>query len=52
MNSKEYTIYKCLDCYKTFILLTSELKYNEKESKYISCPYHGKHKRINSNWIL
>lgn len=41
-----YIIYKCKICGKHFILMTNEIKYSEKESKYITCPYHGKHKNI------
>ncbi|MGJ0848335.1 hypothetical protein ACR77J_16715 [Tissierella praeacuta] len=46
MDSKEYIVYKCLNCNRSFILLASEVKYNENESKYITCPYHGKHRKI------
>lgn len=41
-----YVIYKCKICGKHFILMTNEIKYSEEESKYITCPYHGKHKNI------
>lgn len=38
--------YKCLDCNKTFFLLEEEVDHSEKFSKYITCPYFGKHKNI------
>ena len=41
-----YITYKCRSCNKTFILLEEELKHDEEESRYITCPYHGKHKDI------
>lgn len=41
-----YIVYKCIKCRKHFILLTNEVKYSENESKYITCPYFGKHKDI------
>lgn len=41
-----YIVYKCKTCGKHFILMTDEVKYSEEESKYITCPYHGKHKDI------
>ncbi|CAK7056186.1 hypothetical protein [Tissierella sp.] len=43
---KEYIIYKCLVCNRSFILLGEEVKHDENESKYITCPYHGKHRKI------
>jgi DNA-directed RNA polymerase subunit RPC12/RpoP len=43
---KEYIIYRCNVCGNYFILLRSQVKYSERESKYITCPYHGKHKDI------
>ncbi|WMM24065.1 hypothetical protein RBU61_14190 [Tissierella sp. MB52-C2] len=46
MNSKEYIAYKCLNCNRSFILLASEVKHDEKEGKYITCPRHGKHRKI------
>lgn len=42
---KEYIIYKCLTCGKTFILLAEEVKFNENKGYYISCPFKG-HKNI------
>ena len=42
---KEYIIYKCKTCNKTFILLAEEVKFNENQGNYISCPYRG-HKNI------
>lgn len=41
-----YIAYRCKICAKTFILLTSEVKHSEEESRYITCPYNGKHKNI------
>ncbi|MBU5311897.1 hypothetical protein KQI38_07630 [Tissierella carlieri] len=46
MNSKEYIVYKCLNCNKSFILLASEVKHDAEEDQYITCPYHGKHRKI------
>lgn len=46
MNSKDYIVYKCLNCNRSFILLASEVKHDENEDKYITCPFHGKHKKI------
>ena len=46
MDSKEYIVYKCLNCNRSFILLASEISHSETESKYITCPYHGKHRKI------
>ena len=39
-------IYKCQICKKHFILLESEVEHSERESKFITCPYYGKHKDI------
>ncbi len=41
-----YIIYKCLECNKHFVLFTNEVEHSEQESMFITCPYHGKHKRI------
>ena len=41
-----YIIYKCKICHKYFILMTNEIDYSEEESRYVTCPYHGKHKNI------
>ena len=41
-----YIVYKCLKCNRIFILMTSDVTYSEEESKYLTCPYHGKHKDI------
>lgn len=41
-----YLVYKCKTCKRHFILLTEEVKFSEEESKYITCPFHGKHKDI------
>ncbi|MCQ4924781.1 hypothetical protein NE686_16895 [Tissierella carlieri] len=38
MNSKEYIIYKCLNCDRSFVLLASEVNHDENESEYITCP--------------
>lgn len=43
---KEYIVYQCRTCKKHFFLLAEEVEYSEKESDYITCPYHGKHKDI------
>ncbi len=42
---KEYIVYKCKICGCSFILPTSEVKYNEEKGNYISCPLKG-HKNI------
>lgn len=41
-----YIVYKCKACRKHFILLVDEVRHNEEESKYITCPYFGRHKNI------
>lgn len=41
-----YIIYRCRICHKHFILMTNEVQHSERESNFITCPYHGKHKRI------
>ena len=41
-----YIIYRCKICGKHFILMTNEVEHSERESKYLTCPYHGSHKRI------
>lgn len=41
-----YIIYKCLTCNKHFVLFSNEVKHTEEESRYITCPYYGKHKNI------
>ena len=46
IKDKGYIIYECLDCHNHFILDEREVTYSEEESKYMTCPYHGKHKRI------
>lgn len=43
---KDYIVYKCNTCNKHFILFKNEVKHSEAESKYITCPFHGKHKSI------
>lgn len=42
---KEYIIYRCKICGKSFILLSEEVRFNEKQGNYISCPFKG-HKNI------
>ena len=42
-----YIIYRCNSCKKHFILMSNEVEHTLKESKYITCPYYGKHKDIN-----
>jgi DNA-directed RNA polymerase subunit RPC12/RpoP len=42
----EYIVYRCETCGKHFLLFTKEVTHSEKESKYITCPFHGKHKDI------
>ena len=42
---KEYITYKCKTCGNSFVLPTNEVKYNEKQGNYITCPYRG-HKNI------
>ena len=39
----EYILLKCEDCHKRFTLLAEE--YDIKKT-YLTCPYHGRHKRI------
>ncbi len=41
-----YIIYRCKICNKHFILMANEVKHSEEESRYITCPYFGKHKDI------
>lgn len=41
-----YIIYRCKTCHKHFILMTNEVEHSEKESRYITCPYFGRHKDI------
>ena len=41
-----YIVYKCQVCARHFILMTNDINHSEEESKYITCPYHGKHKNI------
>ena len=41
-----YIIYKCQTCSKGFILFTNQVEHSEKESTFITCPYHGRHKDI------
>lgn len=43
---KEYIVYQCRTCKKHFVLMSCEVTHSEKESKYIACPFHGKHKDI------
>ncbi|WP_312906831.1 hypothetical protein [Tissierella praeacuta] len=45
MKMKEYIVYRCKICGKSFILLSEEVKFNEKQGNYISCPFKG-HKNI------
>jgi len=42
---KDYIVYKCKICKKTFILLTEEVRFNESKGNYISCPFRG-HRNI------
>lgn len=41
-----YIIYRCKTCNKVFLLLTSDVKHSERESKYLTCPYDGRHKSL------
>ena len=41
-----YIIYKCRTCNKGFILFTNEVEHTESESRFITCPHHGRHKDI------
>ena len=41
-----YIIYRCKTCHRHFILMSNEVEHTVKESKYITCPYYGKHKDI------
>lgn len=43
---KEYIVYRCNTCNKHFILLRNEVNHSEAESRYITCPFHGRHKNI------
>lgn len=38
--------YTCKDCKRTFFLIEDEVTYSEQESRYITCPYDGRHKSI------
>lgn len=41
-------LHKCQVCGRHFSLYDEELiNIDEKEVKFITCPYHGKHKQIN-----
>lgn len=42
----EYIAYQCKTCKKHFILYTKEVEHSEEESKFLTCPYYGKHKDI------
>lgn len=42
-----YIIYRCKICNKTFKLLMTDVDHSIKEGKYLTCPYNGKHSRIN-----
>ena len=46
MNSKEYIVYKCLNCNRSFILLASEVRNDNSRDKYITAAFHGKHRKI------
>ena len=41
-----YIVYRCLICGNHFVLMSNEVTHSEEESKFITCPYHGKHKQI------
>ena len=41
-----YIIYRCRICGKHFILMTNEVVHSEEESRFITCPFRGKHKDI------
>ena len=41
-----YIIYQCKECFKVFILLTNQVKHSEQESRYLTCPYNGKHSKL------
>lgn len=43
---KNYTIYKCKTCRKHFILYKTDISYSEKDNRYITCPFDGRHKDI------
>ena len=38
--------YRCRECNKNFFLFESEVEHNERESRFITCPYHGRHSDI------
>lgn len=44
--SRDYIVYKCLVCGKEFVLQKKDVEHSEHESKYLTCPFHGKHKKI------
>ena len=41
-----YIIYRCKICGKVFLLLTNDVKHSERESKYLTCPYDGRHSKL------
>ena len=43
---KEYIVYKCKTCNKNFILHKTDVSHSERENRYITCPFNGKHKSI------
>lgn len=43
---KNYIIYRCKTCNKHFILHKTDVSHSEKENRYITCPFNGKHKNI------
>ena len=38
--------YKCKQCNRSFFLFENEVEHNERESRFITCPYFGKHRDI------
>lgn len=44
-----YTGYKCRECSKEIILITSEVDSSIKQGKYISCPHCGCKNLIKQN---
>ena len=44
--NKKYIIYRCKVCGKTFQLRVKDIKDNEINGMYLSCPFDGRHDTI------
>lgn len=44
---KQHILFKCKVCGCDFSISKIDLSHAKREHKYISCPLHGKHHRIN-----